>query len=85
MHHRINIVAGQSNATGVFGAPRQLDPDPTDAEIGFFWRHFSESPGIVHLQVQPIRDVSENPTLSTHGFGPEATFAAGAPPQHRSF
>lgn len=73
-HHRITVVAGQSNATGVFGAPRQLEEDPCDPEIGLFWRHFSESAGVVGLQVQPVRPDSDGP-LSPLGFGPEMTLA----------
>ena len=76
MHRRIVIVAGQSNATGVYGGPRFFAPSERDREIGISWRHVSTSDGVVPLQMQTVRTPgAHNTALPVKGFGPEVTFA----------
>lgn len=76
MHRRIVIVAGQSNATGVYGGPRLFAPSERDREIGISWRHVSTSDGVVPLQLQTVRTPgAHNRALPAKGFGPEVTFA----------
>lgn len=76
MRQRMTIVAGQSNAMGVYGGPRKFIETDADQEIGISWRHFSTSDGVVPLQLQRVRDPGpHNSGLPSHGFGPELSLA----------
>lgn len=59
------IVAGQSNAVGFDAKPSELEPDPNDAKVLFWWKcgdpppdeHDSNSSNAwTHLQPQPLGD-----------------------------